>query len=91
MKRLIILIIVLLPFFGFSQNINNVDTLKGKSDTLKFKIQKPKVILDSELDEEYTERPFKGKEEELEITPFIGLTDHETYNLKLKMISRKVK
>ena len=41
---------------------------------------------DYELDEEYTERPFQGKEEILKITPYTGLTDHEEYNLKIKQI-----
>ena len=39
----------------------------------------------------YTERPFQGQEETIKVTPFTGLTDHEIYNLKLKMAAKKEK
>jgi hypothetical protein len=65
-----------LPLFGISQKISKVDTLLKKVDKV--------VVIEQELDEEYTERPFQGKEEVLIVTPYTGLTDHEEYNLKLK-------
>lgn len=72
----------LLPLFGFSQTV--------KVDTSKAKI----VIINNEVDEYediYTERPFQGQEEKIKVTPFTGLTDHEIYNLKLKMAAKKEK
>ncbi len=68
-----------LPLFGISQKISKVDTLQ--------KVDKV-AIIEQELDEEYTERPFQGKEEVLIVTPYTGLTDHEEYNLKLKQKSK---
>lgn len=72
----------LLPLFGFSQTV--------KVDTSKAKI----VIINTEGDESddiYTERPFQGQEETIKVTPFTGLTDHEIFNLKLKMAAKKEK
>lgn len=72
----------LLPLFGFSQTV--------KVDTSKVKV----VIInteESEMDDIYTERPFQGQEETIKVTPFTGLTDHEIYNLKLKMVAKKEK
>jgi hypothetical protein len=69
-----------LPLFGISQKISKVDTLPTKVNKV--------VIIEQELDEEYTERPFQGKEEVLIVTPYTGLTDHEEYNLKLKQKGR---
>ena len=69
-----------LPLFGTSQKISKVDTLLTKVNKV--------VIVEQELDEEYTERPFQGKEEVLIVTPYTGLTDHEEYNLKLKQKGR---
>jgi hypothetical protein len=80
MKKIFTLTLFILPLFTFSQTVSKTDTLK-------------KVIVvktnDDELSDEYKERPFKGKEETIVIDSFIGLTDHEIYNLKLKMIARK--
>ena len=73
-----------LPLFGFSQTV--------KVDTSKVKVVVTKSVSDeNELDEEYKERPFQGQEETLKVTPFTGLTDHEIYNLKLKMAAKKEK
>jgi len=74
--------LLLLPLFGFSQTV--------KVDTSKVKV----VIInteESESDDIYTERPFQGQEETIKVTPFTGLTDHEIYNLKLKMAAKKEK
>lgn len=85
MKKIItIAFLFLLPLFGFSQTV--------KVDTSKVKIVVTKTTPDeNELDEEYKERPFQGQEETLKVTPFIGLTDHEAYNLKLKMSTKNKK
>ena len=74
--------LLFLPLFGFSQTVNKVDTLVNKAKTVVTKVTQNNT--EQELDEEYTERPFQGKEEVLKVTPYTGLTDHETYNLKLK-------
>ena len=74
--------LLFLPLFGFSQTV--------KVDTSKVKV----VIInteESESDDIYTERPFQGQEETIKVTPFTGLTDHEIFNLKLKMAAKKEK
>jgi hypothetical protein len=78
MKKIITIALFFLPFFGFSQTVK-VDTLKTKPVVVKVVNNN-----EQELDEEYTERPFQGKEEVLKVTPYTGLTDHEEYNLRLK-------
>jgi len=74
-----------LPLFGFSQTVSKVDTSKVKV------VVTNTTSDENELDEEYKERPFQGEEEKLKVTPFIGLTDHEAYNLKLKMAAKNKK
>lgn len=74
-----------LPLFGFSQTIK-VDTSKVKAV-----VTKTQTSEEDELSDEYKERPFQGQEETLKVTPFTGLTDHEAYNLKLKMAAKKEK
>ena len=74
--------LLFLPLFGFSQTV--------KVDTSKVKV----VIInteENESDDIYTERPFQGQEETIKVTPFTGLTDHEIFNLKLKMAAKKEK
>jgi hypothetical protein len=74
--------LLFLPLFGFSQTV--------KVDTSKVKV----VIInteENESDDIYTERPFQGQEETIKVTPFTGLTEHEIYNLKLKMAAKKEK
>lgn len=82
MKKIITIALFFLPLFGFSQTVTKVDTLIKKVTTVVNKVTV--VTNEQELDEEYTERPFQGKEESLKVTPYTGLTDHEEYNLKLK-------
>ena len=72
----------LLPLFGFSQTVK-VDTSKAKVVIINTE--------ESESDDIYTERPFQGQEETIKVTPFTGLTDHEIFNLKLKMAAKKEK
>jgi len=86
MKKIITIALFFLPLFGFSQTVSKVDTLVTKVKTVVAKA----VITtnEQELDEEYTERPFQGKEEVLKVTPYTGLTDHEEYNLRLKKKSQ---
>jgi hypothetical protein len=79
--------LLFLPLFGFSQTVSKVDTLVTKSKNAVTKIVTTNTN-EQELDEEYTERPFQGKEEFLKVTPYTGLTDHEEYNLKLKQKSK---
>jgi hypothetical protein len=85
MKKIITTALFFLPLFGFSQTVK-VDTLVTKAKVVT------KVVTtttsEQELDEEYTERPFQGKEEVLKVTPYTGLTDHEEYNLRLKKKSQ---
>lgn len=84
MKKIInIIILLLFPLFGFSQAVSKTDTSNSKA------VVNTQTSEEEELSDEYKERPFQGQEETLKVTPFIGLTDHETYNLKLKMIARK--
>jgi hypothetical protein len=85
MKKIITIALFLLPLFGFSQTV--------LSDTSKVKVvvTKTQTSEEDELSDEYKERPFQGKEEKVIITPFTGLTDHEIYNLKLKMAAKKEK
>jgi hypothetical protein len=71
--------------FGFSQTVK-VDTSK-----VKVALTQTQTSEEDELSDEYKERPFQGKEETLVVTPFTGLTDHEIYNLKLKMMAKKEK
>lgn len=77
--------LLLLPLFGFSQTVK-VDTSK-----IKVTVTKTQTSEEDELGEEYQERPFQGKEEKVKVTPFIGLTDQEVYNLKLRMSAKKEK
>ena len=72
----------LLPLFGFSQTVK-VDTSKAKVVIINTE--------ESESDDIYTERPFQGQQETIKVTPFTGLTDHEIFNLKLKMAAKKEK
>ncbi len=82
MKKLITTLLLLLPVFGFSQTITK-DTLVSKTKSVvKQIVQKP--VEDQELDDEYKERPFNGKEETYKVTPYTGMTDHEEYNARLK-------
>ena len=74
--------LLFLPLFGFSQTVK-VDTSKAKVVIINTE--------ESESDDIYTERPFQGQEETIKVTPFTGLTDHEIYNLKLKMAAKKEK
>ena len=74
--------LLLLPLFGFSQTVK-VDTSKAKVVIINTE--------ESESDDIYTERPFQGQEETIKVTPFTGLTDHEIFNLKLKMAAKKEK
>ena len=83
MKKIITIALFLLPLFGFSQTV--------LSDTSKVKVVVTNTTNEDELDDIYTERPFKGQEEKVIVTPFTGLTDHEIYNLKLKMAAKKEK
>jgi hypothetical protein len=85
MKKIItIAFLFFLPLFGFSQTVSKADTLLTKVKTVVNKVVITANTNEQELDEEYTERPFQGKEEVLKVTPYTGLTDHEEYNLKLK-------
>ena len=77
-----IVFLFLLPLFGFSQTVK-VDTSKAKVVIINTE--------ESESDDIYTERPFQGQEETIKVTPFTGLTDHEIFNLKLKMAAKKEK
>lgn len=86
MKKLITTVLFFLPLFAFTQTVNKVDTLITKTKTIVNKVVVN--VNEQELDEEYTERPFQGKEEKLKVTPYTGLTDHEEYNLKLKQKSK---
>lgn len=79
--------LLFLPLFGFSQTASKVDTLVTKVKTVVTKVVATNTT-EQELDEEYSERPFRGKEEVLKVTPYTGLTDHEEYNLKLKQKSK---
>jgi hypothetical protein len=88
MKKIITISLFFLPLFGFSQTVSKVDTLVTKVKTVVNKVVVTTNDNEQELDEEYIERPFQGKEEVLKVTPYIGLTDHEEYNLKLKQKSK---
>ena len=82
MKKLITTLLFLFPFFVFSQTITK-DTLINKAKVIVKKVQAVNTT-DQELDDEYKERPFQGKEEKLIVTPYTGMTDHEEYNARLK-------
>ncbi len=84
MKKLITTLLFLIPFIGFAQT-SVKDTLVNKA---KVAVVVKVNNQDQDLDEEYTERPFKGKEEKVIVTPYIGMTDHEKYNAKLKEKSK---
>lgn len=81
MKKIITIALFLLPLIGFSQTVTKADTLIKKVTTV---VKVTVVGNEQEIDEEYTERPFQGKEESLRVTPYTGLTDHEEFNLKLR-------
>jgi hypothetical protein len=86
MKKIITIALFFLPLFGFSQTVSKVDTLAKKVVT----VVKQVVVVDDEdvLSDEYTERPFQGKEEVKSKNPYNGLTDHETYYIKLEKKSK---
>jgi hypothetical protein len=82
MKKLITTLLFVSPIFAFSQTPTK-DTLINKTKIIVKQLQ----VVNSneqELDDEYKERPFQGKEERLIVTPYTGMTDHEEYNAKLK-------
>jgi hypothetical protein len=83
MKKIITTALFFLPLFGFSQTVTKADTLVKKVTTVV-----TKVVLDTDdenaLSDEYTERPFQGKEEVKSKNPYNGSTDHETYYIKLE-------
>lgn len=82
MKKLITTLLFLIPLIGFGQTVTK-DTLVNKAKTIVVN----KVVTKTEtqeLDEEYTERPFQGKEEKVKVDRYTGMTDHEMYNAKLK-------
>lgn len=81
MKKIITIALFLLPLIGFSQTVTKADTLIKKVTTV---VKVTVVGNEQEIDEEYIERPFQGKEESLRVTPYTGLTDHEEFNLKLR-------
>lgn len=85
MKKFIIILLFLLPTIAFSQTAVK-DTVNTKRLPVKVskKVVNKVVLKNQELDEEYTERPFKGEEEKIIVTPYIEMTDHEEYNAKLK-------
>lgn len=89
MKKLITTLLFLFPVFVFSQTITK-DTLINKAKVIVKKVQAVNTT-DQELDDEYKERPFQGKEERLIVTPYTGMTDHEEYNARLKNRSRSPK
>lgn len=89
MKKLITTLLFLFPVFVFSQTITK-DTLINKAKVIVKKVQAVNTT-DQELDDEYKERPFQGKEERLIVTPYTGMTDHEEYNARLKNRSRSSK
>lgn len=82
MKKIITTALFFLPLFGFSQTVNKVDTLVKKVTTVVTKV----VVYDDEdvLSDEYTERPFQGKEEVKSKNTYNGSTDHEIYYIKLE-------
>jgi len=86
MKKLITTLLLLFPLVAFTQTVTK-DTLLNKVKPI-VTVKKTVIVENQELDEEYTERPFKGKEEKVIITPYIGMTDHEIYNAKLKEKSK---
>ena len=63
MKKLITTLLFLFPVFVFSQTITK-DTLINKAKVIVKKVQAVNTT-DQELDDEYKERPFQGKEEKL--------------------------
>jgi hypothetical protein len=87
MKKIITIALFFLPFFGFSQTVTKADTLVKKVVT----VVKQVVVVDDEnaLSDEYTERPFQGKEEVKSKNPYNGLTDEEIYYIKLKQKTKK--
>jgi hypothetical protein len=87
MKKIITTFLLFIPTFVFSQTIVK-DTLSTKTKSVLNKVV-TKTTINQELDEEYTERPFNGKEETIVITPYTGMTDHEEYNAKLKKLKPK--
>lgn len=87
MKKLITTLLFLIPFIGFAQT-SVKDTLVNKA---KVAVVVKVNNQDQELDEEYIERPFQGKEEKVKVTRYIGMTDHEMYNAKLKEKSKPIK
>ena len=83
MKKIITIALFFLPFIGFSQTVTKVDTLVKKVTAVVTKVV---VDIDDEnaLSDEYTERPFQGKEEVKSKNPYEGFTDEEIYYIKLK-------
>jgi hypothetical protein len=82
MKKIFILLLFL-PFFGYSQTVSKPDTSKSKVVIIE--------VYDEDEDDIYTETPFKGQEEVKSKNPYEGLTEHEIYNLKLKVAAKKEK
>jgi len=89
MKKIITTILLFIPAFVFSQTTVK-DSLVTKSKVVINKVIN-KDSTNQELNEEYTERPFKGKEETIIVTPYTGMTDHEEYNAKIKNLKKTKK
>lgn len=89
MKNIITLFFILISLAGYSQVVT-VQVPKVVTPTVVTPtIMTPKVVLpkvvttdENELDEEYTERPFKGQPELK--NQYNGLTDEELFILKCR-------
>lgn len=88
MKNIITLFFILISLSGYSQVVT-VQVPKVVPTVVTPTIMTPKVVLpklvttdENELDEEYTERPFKGQPELK--TQYNGLTDEELFILKCR-------
>jgi hypothetical protein len=84
MKNIITLFFILISLAGYSQVVT-VQVPKVVTPTVVTpKVVLPKLVTtdENELDEEYTERPFKGQPELK--TQYNGLTDEELFILKCR-------
>ena len=99
MKKIIIFLLLLLPFVTFGQSVSEVTKKVTTIDSIKIKsiisnrVVPEIIISDEELDTEYQEVNFKGDPDntKYELPSENSMTDHERYNYDLRKLSTSKK
>jgi len=99
MKKIIIFLLLFLPFVTFGQSVSEVTKKVTTIDSIKIKsiisnrVVPEIIISDEELDPEYQEVNFKGDPDntKYELPSENAMTDHERYNYDLRKLATSKK